>query len=182
MQYTQYDIEMFSLFQALDQAIAGSLMPHTPAMTRFFTRITHLGGLYVLTTVACVSAALLAAVGFYEFALAICVSLGSTILTCEILKRTFKRIRPVGPLIVQSGHSLPSGHSAGSFVLYGYLSYILISLAPREPVAWLTVAALSTIVALVGFSRVYLRVHHTTDVLVGFAIGACYIAIAASFT
>lgn len=69
--------------------------------------------------------------------------------------------------------SFPSGHATQSLATWATLAAIGIALWPRSkaPVA-IVVACL---VAAIGWSRVYLGVHWTTDVVCGWAIAAAWI-------
>ena len=85
------------------------------------------------------------------------------------LKRGVRRERPLerrgrAPLIVAPATpSFPSSHaamaSAGAIVLSVY-----------APAAW---PLFATLAVLMAASRVYLAVHHVSDVVVGLAVGAC---------
>ena len=85
------------------------------------------------------------------------------------LKRTVSRPRPSALLpqvtaltAIPDHYSLPSGHACAAMAL---ATTILLA----EPV--IGIGALLA-AALVGASRVYLRVHYPTDVVVGQALGA----------
>jgi undecaprenyl-diphosphatase len=87
----------------------------------------------------------------------------------QLLKRTMVRRRPsvllphIHPLIAIPDHySFPSGHSCAAMA-------IAMSVMLTEPL--LGIPALLIALA-VGVSRVYLRVHYPTDVLVGQILGA----------
>jgi membrane-associated phospholipid phosphatase len=71
--------------------------------------------------------------------------------------------------------SFPSGHATGSMAIYGFLAYIVLRrlVSPRarfEVVYWTGV-----LVALIGFSRVYLGVHFLSDVASGFLVGVFWL-------
>ena len=70
------------------------------------------------------------------------------------------------------GFSFPSGHTQSSTSLYGSLFVIL----KRRGIRILPVLCV-VIIALVGFSRLYLGAHYPTDVLGGFAIGLVFLLI-----
>ncbi len=91
------------------------------------------------------------------------------------LKRHFARPRPevIPPLAYVNSWSYPSGHSIASSSLYLTLAFTSTRHAPTN----LRVAAIAAAGALsvcVGASRVYLGVHHPTDVLAGLAIGTAW--------
>ncbi|WP_231584090.1 phosphatase PAP2 family protein [Domibacillus indicus] len=92
------------------------------------------------------------------------------------LKELFQRQRPdILPLIEQGGYSFPSGHSMGSFIFYGALSFMLFQLVKGK---WkkITAAVLAgCMILLVGLTRIYLGVHYPSDVIGGFSIGAAWL-------
>jgi undecaprenyl-diphosphatase len=94
-----------------------------------------------------------------------------------LLKDLVRRTRPsfVDAVATAPGRSFPSGHALGSVVGCGVLLLILLPLLPRRarPVAW---AAAGLIVAAVGFARVGLGVHFTSDVLAGWVLGLAWLA------
>ncbi|PRY16535.1 undecaprenyl-diphosphatase [Pontibacter ummariensis] len=107
------------------------------------------------------------------------VALGSITLNV-ILKFFFDRPRPLMPLVEASGLSFPSGHSMVAASFYGLLIYLIWKNV--RPPAWRNtlVAFLVIFVLLIGFSRIYLRVHYATDVLAGFSAGFLWVVIGIS--
>ncbi|MEP7258286.1 MAG: phosphatase PAP2 family protein [Flavitalea sp.] len=95
-----------------------------------------------------------------------------------LLKYYFLRPRPLYPLLQGiGGYSFPSGHSMSALTFYGLLIYIASINMRSRPLKGLTITALAVCILLVGFSRIYFRVHYTTDVLGGFATGAIWLII-----
>jgi membrane-associated phospholipid phosphatase len=90
-----------------------------------------------------------------------------------LLKNMFHRIRPDNPLIEGgvAGFSFPSGHALMSASFYGLLIYITWLEVKIKWVRNLIVAFLVLLILTVSFTRIYLRVHYTTDVIAGLAIG-----------
>lgn len=89
-----------------------------------------------------------------------------------ILKNLFGRQRPLIPLLEEArGLSFPSGHALMSITFYGLLIYITYKSTENKPLKWSIISFLLVLILLIGFSRIYLRVHYTTDVMAGFATG-----------
>jgi undecaprenyl-diphosphatase len=105
------------------------------------------------------------------------VSLSSVTLML-VLKQIFARLRPGEPLLAPAlGYSYPSGHSMVSFTFYGLLIFMSIRYARPIWLSWLISTALALLIVLIGFSRVYLRVHYASDVLAGFAVGIAWLLV-----
>ncbi|MEA3339063.1 MAG: phosphatase PAP2 family protein [Chloroflexota bacterium] len=73
-----------------------------------------------------------------------------------------------------SGYGLPSGHSQSAVVVWGVIAAGFRKTAAKAA-AWLWVVAIA-LMALIGFSRIYLGVHFPTDVLGGWMVGAIFLA------
>jgi undecaprenyl-diphosphatase len=94
------------------------------------------------------------------------------------LKEYVKRARPpYHEAAHASGYSFPSGHSMAAFVAYGMLAYILIQLIHHRRSRRAAVGVLAGLVLLIGFSRMFLGVHWLSDVVGGFAAGACWLGL-----
>lgn len=104
------------------------------------------------------------------------VALGSISLNI-ILKYFFDRERPISPLVEASGLSFPSGHSMVAASFYGLLIYLVWHNVKDVHLRNLLIMLLVVFVVLIGFSRIYLRVHYATDVLAGFAAGFLWVVI-----
>lgn len=83
------------------------------------------------------------------------------------------------PGVVELDHSpptssFPSGHTAAAVVLYGAVAW-LIARATGRWQAWL----LLLVPMAVAFARLYRGMHHPSDVVAGFLLGACCLVIAA---
>lgn len=102
-----------------------------------------------------------------------------TSLVCTFtLKLIFMRDRPAAPLLFEAdGYSFPSGHAFNSITFYGLLIYISAQTIKKRFLYWLIVTLLVSIIFLVGFSRLYLRVHYASDVVVGFITGLAWLLV-----
>jgi undecaprenyl-diphosphatase len=108
-------------------------------------------------------------------------TLGGQVLN-RLLKAHFERPRPAIVLWQQpvDSFSFPSGHAMSSFVAFGIIAYLVanaVSTRALKRFVWITAALL---IALVGFSRMYLGVHYPSDVLAGFLAGLAWILFVAA--
>ena len=93
-----------------------------------------------------------------------------------LLKDTFKRNRPLDPLINNvTGFSFPSGHSFSSFTFFGLLIYIIWKTNLKKFWKILIAFFLFLLATTIAFSRVYLRVHYPSDVVAGFCLSVIWL-------
>ena len=105
----------------------------------------------------------------------------SSLVLMFLLKYLFQRKRPLSPLLkAAKGLSFPSGHAIMAVTFYGLLLYILFHSININWLKWLATGLLVLVILLIGFSRVYLRVHYASDVLAGFIIGLLWLWISLS--
>lgn len=161
-----------------DAALSAAMSRHaSDAQLRIFAAVTDLGDKKFLIPLAAAIAALMLFRRRWMLAATwIVATTGGGLLNVG-LKNIFERSRPehLHGFAAADGWSFPSGHSSGSFIVYGLLAYLLvINSTPR----WhLPVAAIAmTLIVCVGFSRVILQVHYFSDVLGGYAFGAAWVA------
>ena len=101
----------------------------------------------------------------------------ATGLIVEGLKAIFRRHRPLDAVVYALGNSFPSGHAAGSLVTYGLLAYIAWRCWVRNQWGRALLVALAALLTLAtGLARIYLQVHYPSDVVGGWAAGACILA------
>lgn len=95
------------------------------------------------------------------------------------LKLAFKRSRPVPffDLLPPESYSFPSGHSLTSCVFFGAFAAIMTARLKRKRIRVLLWVLCTTMFLLIGLSRIYLGVHHTTDVIAGFAAALIWILV-----
>ena len=102
----------------------------------------------------------------------------SSLVLMILLKQLFQRKRPLSPLLkAAKGLSFPSGHAIMAVTFYGLLVYILQHIIVIDWLKYLLTVLVIGLIILIGFSRVYLRVHYTSDVLGGFIIGLLWLLI-----
>ena len=97
----------------------------------------------------------------------------------QILKLLFDRPRPetffgfAAPVT----HSFPSGHAMVSCCFFGVMAVILAAREQSRLKRTAIFAAAAILVALIGFSRVYLGYHYPTDVLGGYAAAVVWLVV-----
>lgn len=96
-----------------------------------------------------------------------------------LLKFLLQRQRPLLPLIAKAhGYSFPSGHSFSSIVFYGMLAYIGYKNIKNNFIKWSLIVLLFMLAGMVGFSRIYLKLHYASDVIAGFSLGIIWLLLA----
>jgi membrane-associated phospholipid phosphatase len=99
-----------------------------------------------------------------------------------LLKHLFNRPRPEVPLLFAAkGLSFPSGHALMSITFYGLLIYIVYKSYRTKWWRWLIVSLLLLLIVIIGLTRIYLRVHYTTDVIAGYCMGFLWLVFAIWF-
>jgi undecaprenyl-diphosphatase len=92
-------------------------------------------------------------------------------LCVRLAKEGIDRPRPAGPLARAEGASFPSGHAAYS-TLWVAAALALAWCIPGAGRRTLLIGVAFAIAAVVGLTRIYLRVHYWSDVAGGWALGA----------
>lgn len=105
---------------------------------------------------------------------------GGTVLDFA-MKEIIRRPRPEFAALFLHGNSwsFPSGHSMGSLIGYSMLAYTIIHLRSvkstgARAAVW---AGAAIMIALVGYSRLYLAVHFLSDVVAGYTLGVLWLAV-----
>jgi membrane-associated phospholipid phosphatase len=138
----------------------------------------HVGAVLVLAVVI-----FLALRRFWADLVCLAIGTGGILLIVDRgLKPFFERRRPTGRLLdAISGRSFPSGHAAGSVVLYFLTCCLLSAHYPRlrRPLFLIS----SVWVGLVWLSTLYVRAHWLTDIAAGAALGYVWLSFClAGFT
>lgn len=101
----------------------------------------------------------------------------SSLALMSALKNLFRRNRPEDALVPGiTNFSFPSGHALMSVVFFG--SLIWLAYRSPQPNGWRMPFMLGcmVMVLLIGFSRIYLRVHYASDVVAGLGFGSAWLA------
>ena len=96
----------------------------------------------------------------------------------NIIKQAVERPRPPieFALIVENNFSFPSGHSIVAVSFFGLILYFLIKSIKRKSVQIILLFFGIVLITLIGFSRIYLGVHWTSDVIASYLLGLSWIA------
>ncbi len=104
-------------------------------------------------------------------------AMGGDALIVETIKILNHVTRPTNGILLDTGFSYPSGHSAGVVVFGGVLVYFAWrhwrSKRPRALIG----TGLVVLVGIVGFDRLYLNVHWLSDVLGGWLFGVFWLSL-----
>ena len=149
----------------------------TPRLTAVMVFFTYLANWQIIVGVAAAFSALLYLRSRWWWLILFLAALLFGETTLQAVKFGFGRTRPdlLNAVLPAVGASFPSGHTLAGMVVYGTVTIYFISRADRL-LAKPAIALLGMlIIALIGFSRVYLGVHWPSDVLASFALGAGWI-------
>ncbi|HET7857390.1 MAG TPA: phosphatase PAP2 family protein [Gaiellaceae bacterium] len=145
----------------------------SPTLVSAFDVVTLAGNVALLALLTAGVALYLLRRGRPSEAAFLCLGALGIELLNPILKLVFHRPRPELAYVHLETYSFPSGHAAGAAAVYALALYLL---AKHARTRWQIVAAAGfvVLVALIGFSRLYLEVHYLSDVLAGTALGAAW--------
>ncbi|HGD9435632.1 TPA: phosphatase PAP2 family protein [Streptococcus agalactiae] len=157
---------------AFDQTIQESVRGQLPNLyTRFFKLITVVGNTVSQIAIAIMSVTFCYLKKWYPQARFIAVNAIISGICILSLKLIFQRVRPtLTHLVFAGGYSFPSGHSMGTFMIFGSIIILLQYYMPKSIWKLLCQGILGLLIFLIGLSRIYLGVHFPTDVLAGFIL------------
>ena len=151
----------------------------SPAMTVVMRFFSFIGSTLMLTILTAIVIVWFASRRWGREAKLFAITMIGGSLLNMTLKMTFKRSRPVpffDPWPPET-YSFPSGHSLMSACFFGALAAILNARIRKKRVRAIVWVLATVMFLLVGFSRIYLGVHHTTDVIAGFAAALIWIVV-----
>ena len=157
---TPADTELLDLSDELNTAVAVDVAK----------AVTELGALYtVLPLVAIFAAVLVWGRRPYEL-FAFIGAFALIYAGVHLAKAGIDRPRPSGALVESDGSSFPSGHAAYS-TAYVAMAVIGARILPGLLSRAAFVSAVVVLVAAIGLTRIYLRVHYWSDVVGGWGLG-----------
>ena len=149
-------------------------------LTNIFTIFTNLGGAYAMLAITTL---LVLIKKNKKTSIFIAVNLICIFLSSQIFKFIFRRSRPSEIFLVSAtGYSYPSGHMMVSTAFYFYILYLIWITIKNKILKVIFTILTIMLVFLIGFSRIYLGVHYTTDVLGGFFLALAYLMLFIKFT
>lgn len=148
---------------------------HCSFMTTFFKIITFLASSSFLI---CLCILILFFNKNKKDSILIVFNLTNTVIINVILKQIFSRERPIDLMLIEeSGFSFPSGHSMAAMTFYGFIIYLIWQNKWSKKKKVFSSIILSTLIFLIGTSRIYLGVHYASDVIAGFIVSLIYLIL-----
>lgn len=148
----------------------------TPRWAAFFSAISFFGGVYGIGLIAAVTVLLTA---WNEEVIELGVTaVGGSALVAQLVKVFTARTRP-DPLAGRTQeveYSYPSGHTTAALTLYGMLALLLVPFATSVSAVFIAVYVL--LIIAISVSRIALSVHHASDVVGGYLLGAAFLSLA----
>lgn len=162
-----------------DENVFSFVGPHiTEGRTHFMKAVAFLGNhKFLIPANLLLIAYLLFRKNKWEAMTAAAVAL-SSVGMMSLLKNLVQRQRPSNQLVEGiTNFSFPSGHAFMSIAFYGMLIWWAAAHIKNKLQQRIAIAFLLFIILIIGFSRIYLRVHYTTDVIAGFCFGTIWLII-----
>lgn len=151
----------------------------SPAMTNAMRGISFLGSTLFLTIATTIVIVWFALRKWGREAKLFAITMAGASLLNVSLKLAFKRPRPVPffNILPPESYSFPSGHALTSCCFFGAFAAIITARIKSKRVRTVVWIVCATMFLLIGFSRIYLGVHYTTDVIAGFAAALIWILV-----
>lgn len=145
-------------------------------LTGFFKVLTHFGSFITIGILSLIMTIVIKPFLVKIFAV---VNVGFVGVFCVVCKHIVKRPRPVGiNLIEETCFSFPSAHAMISVVFYGFLIFLIWKFIKNKPLKIVLTILFSLLAVTIGYTRVYLGVHFTSDILAGIFAGIAYLIFA----
>jgi len=162
---------------SIDKALFGFAESHrNPSMTAFMRIITFLGKHTFLIPANILLLLFFVMVKERWWAIQVAVLSLTSLTLMSFLKNWAHRIRPDDSMIDGiTNFSFPSGHATMSVAFYGLLICWFDLKVKSKFYRALITTTLIVLMLLIGYSRIYLRVHYATDVIAGFCIGSIWL-------
>lgn len=145
------------------------------SLNEYIIVLTNLGGAIVLIGICLFSIIFIKDKRYGKY---ITINLTAITLINLIIKMVVHRDRPLDiGLIIETSYSFPSGHAMVSMAFYGFLIYLIYNKVKNHRKKFFYCTFLGLLILFIGFSRIYLGVHYTSDVLAGYSFSLGYLII-----
>lgn len=162
-----------------DSAVRSALRQmQSPMWTSLFLAVTKLGStVYLVIIGSAAGLVFLFLRWFRSVFLLILVMTGQAALH-HGFKWLIARPRPAALISYREveSYSFPSGHAVAGLCLYGMIAWIVASRLENSAAKAGVMLASAITISLIGMSRIYIGIHHPTDVLAGFLGGMIWLA------
>lgn len=148
----------------------------SPGLTKAMIAISFLGG-DGLTIAAILSVGVFLYFHWRRATLWLVVTILGALVLDLTLKYAFHRARPT-PFFaaLPRTYSFPSGHALFSFCFYGVLAGLLMGRTRSRLAKVLIWTSAAILVGAIGLSRIYLGVHHPSDVIAGYLAASLWVS------
>jgi undecaprenyl-diphosphatase len=159
-----------SVREALHQAA-------TPALTQLMFLASFLGSFYWLVPLGGVVVIVFLYFKWTRALVLFLVTMGGEQIMDPLLKNFFQRARPEAffDYPVPTSYSFPSGHAFAALCFYGILAWLLSARLKNKPLRYMVWAFTAPLIFFIGLSRVYLGVHHPSDVIAGYLMAFVWV-------
>ena len=166
----------FDVFDKLDDTTASTIIGlRNDKLTNIMIAITNLSGAYALIAFTFVII-LIAIIKNKRLPLNTMINLICAYSLGHIMKLIIRRPRPTGIFLTHAnGFSYPSGHTIVGYAFYTFLAISMCERINSKGLKLLIRLTLLLLTLVIAFSRVYLGVHHLTDVIGGYLLGIAYL-------
>lgn len=161
----------------LDEEMFGILSDTiSPSRTRIFKDISFLGSHRFLIPANLILIAIFIIKKYYWWAFRVGMVSLSSLGLMSLLKNLVQRNRPSMPLVDGiTNFGFPSGHAFMSVAFFGILIVWAKESVTGKLHQTLIILFYIIMVLLIGFTRIYLRVHYTSDVIAGWSTGILWL-------
>ena len=149
----------------------------TKGVVNFFKILTAFGSIYALGVIALSTFFLKNKI----YGLTNCLVLGFSAVLCVVVKYIIRRPRPEVSHIEEVSYSFPSAHAMLTFVVLGFVIFIVIKHLKNKPLKIVMSSILAVLIVAIGLSRVLLGVHYFTDVLAGWVMATPILVLGINF-
>lgn len=143
----------------------------SPLVTEIMRGFSFLGGEFIFFISLCIWLGLMLR-GYKREGIVFAVAIGGGQILNYVIKAILQVPRPtIDPIALANFYSFPSGHAMNSFIFFASITYLVFHFTRKKRLSVLCAIVSGILVALIGFSRVYLGVHYPSDIIAGFVAG-----------